>query len=80
MNQLEHRREKILQGMRDGARRVFEVFLPAMGIDEANLETFMDDILPESILSREFSIDDYESVIISQREQHRATRVESTRM
>ena len=51
-----------------------------MGIDEANLETFMDDILPESILSREFSIDDYESVIISQREQHRATRVESTRM
>ena len=59
--------------MRDGARRVFEVFLPAMGIDSEGLEAFMEDILPETILSRDFRIDDYESVIISQRLQHRGT-------
>ena len=67
VNQLEHRRTRILEGMRDGARRVFEVFLPAMDIGLENIDSFMEDILPETILSREFSVDHYESIIITQK-------------
>jgi hypothetical protein len=34
VNQLETDREAILRGMQDGARRVLEIFCPAMGIGE----------------------------------------------
>jgi predicted RNA-binding protein with PUA domain len=50
--------------MRDGARRVFELFLPSMEIELSNIDAFLEDVLPDSILSHSFSIDDYESVIV----------------
>ena len=44
VEQLELSREAILAGMRDGARRVFEVFVPAMGlVDSAYLDSIDND-------------------------------------
>jgi predicted patatin/cPLA2 family phospholipase len=70
VNQLESNREKILVGMRDGARRVFEVFMPAMAIDATYIEAFLQDVLPAEILSHEFSIEEYETCVITQQMSH----------
>lgn len=67
VGQLEGNRAKILEGMRDGARRVFQLFLPAMNISYEEFgETFVNAVLPEEILSQKFLADEYEAFIVSQ--------------
>lgn len=53
VDQLEVNRATILQGMRDGARRVFEIFLPAMDLpSEFTPDSLVDMIFPLSILNQ----------------------------
>lgn len=62
VSQLEGGRAALLCGMRDGATRVFELFLPAMGAPATaeDVAAFVQDILPDSILTRDFEVSEEE--------------------
>jgi len=53
VDQLEINRAAVLEGMRGGARRVFEIFLPAMDLpSEFSPDSLVDIIFPLSILNQ----------------------------
>jgi hypothetical protein len=65
---LENDREKILKGMQDGARRVFEIFGPSIlgASSESDVEELVQSIFPDEMLLRIVTLQDYERTLVVQ--------------
>jgi hypothetical protein len=59
VGQLELDRALILQGMREGAARVFELFGPVMNLRQETIDDLMETILPITTLQTSLSLDEY---------------------
>jgi hypothetical protein len=74
VDQLETRRDRVLKGMQDGARRVFEIFGPAVlgekgpdgthgGLTAEEIDTLVQSLFPDEMLNRQVTLEDIERTI-----------------
>eukprot|EP01041_Mallomonas_annulata_P009339 gene9339-19382_t len=59
VHQLESKKHPLLTGMRDGARRVFEIFGPPLGVEGDDIELAVRTIFPDTILDRNVPLEVY---------------------
>eukprot|EP00607_Mallomonas_marina_P002771 CAMPEP_0182425178 /NCGR_PEP_ID=MMETSP1167-20130531/11530_1 /TAXON_ID=2988 /ORGANISM="Mallomonas Sp, Strain CCMP3275" /LENGTH=399 /DNA_ID=CAMNT_0024605625 /DNA_START=439 /DNA_END=1635 /DNA_ORIENTATION=+ len=64
VSQLESGKRPLLNGMRDGARRVIEIFGPSLGVTGADIENAVMTIFPDSILDRPQLLELYTNSVI----------------